>query len=103
MKVELTLTIQLDVPIEEIGRSRLKEYVRTAVRRYKGSFPPEDEMHGLGDVYVSSVRDILTPQEMKARGGKARAMALSADERSEIARKAARARWAKKKEILNAV
>ena len=33
----------------------------------------------------------------KARGGKARAQALSAKRRSAIARKAARARWGKKR------
>lgn len=99
MKVEMTLTITLDVPIKDIGRARLKDYVRQALKGWKGSFPPEDEIrYGLGDVHVSSVRDILTPHESKARGGKARAMVLTSTERSQIARKAARARWAKQKE-----
>jgi hypothetical protein len=41
-------------------------------------------------------RDLLTEKgEAKARGGRARAEVLSPEERKEIARKAARARWAK--------
>jgi hypothetical protein len=37
----------------------------------------------------------MTPDEMKARGGHARAEALSPEERSDIARRAAESRWSK--------
>jgi hypothetical protein len=39
----------------------------------------------------------LTVQEVGARGGKARAKALTKEERQASARKAAHARWAKKR------
>ena len=38
----------------------------------------------------------LTPEERAAKGGHARAASLSPEARSESARKAVRARWAKK-------
>ena len=40
---------------------------------------------------------LIDPAKIGAKGGKARAKALSADERKESARKAATARWAKAK------
>jgi len=48
---------------------------------------------------VAQTTDSITPAELGRRGGKkggrARAKKLTAEERSEIARKAARARWGK--------
>lgn len=45
---------------------------------------------------VSDEKETPTPEEERAsKGGEARAKALSPEERSEIARKAARARWSK--------
>ena len=46
---------------------------------------------------LAGKNNITTIEDMARAGGKARAKKLSAKRRSEIAQKAARARWGKKK------
>jgi hypothetical protein len=47
---------------------------------------------------MPSAKHTMTTEEAGRKGGKARAAKLSAKRRQEIARKAAQARWAKRKD-----
>lgn len=97
-KVTVSMVIDLNSPLDRIGKERLREYVRSSVTNMRGSLLPDDEMFGaIGSVRVKDITLIRSAEEAKAAGGNARAETLTPEERSAIASKAAAARWAKAK------
>jgi hypothetical protein len=97
MKVSVTVTITLDSHVDEVGKDNIRSYVKGAITSMKGSFHPNDEMHSIVDVKVSKVSTIMSQHEARVAAGKARAAKLTPEQRSEIARRAAAARWGSKR------
>lgn len=97
MKVHVNLTIDLNYPIEEIGKRRLRDYVETAVLRWGGGLNPSDELFdGIANVKTSAITAMVSIEDARILGGKARARSLSPKRRTAIAKAAAKARWDKK-------
>lgn len=97
MKVSVNITITLDSHVDELDKDSIRKYIKKAVTSMNGSFSTDDEMGSIVDVKVSKVSLVMTQHEARVAAGKARAAKLTPEQRSEIARRAAAARWGNKR------
>lgn len=94
MKVEVTVSLDLKVPLAEIGESKLRRHIKASLlaggsRDNRGPF--------FRGISCGPVKEVHEYHDARVAGGKARAEGLTSEKRSEIASLAAKARWAKKK------
>lgn len=87
-RVSVRLILDLKDPLKDVGQDVLKGYIHDAILR------PNEYVE---EITFEELREYLSVEEVAAAGGHARAEKLSAEERSAIASKAAKARWAKRK------
>lgn len=102
MKISVMVTLTLGGEVDAGGKASIRKYIKNAIMKSKGAHGLNEvkgceAINSISGVMVSNVSVVMTRHEARAAAGKARAAALSAKRRKEIAQQAAEARWANRR------